>query len=133
MVFSEPACRWSQRLEAVAHAYTRIASGSECGPVRTRASTKATLPLALLARAARTDPPFAFSIGVRMLSFFSGGKPKSPVAPARASTDADGSAVGEVLSRAEAKLQQLRTSGGQDFPLLNEATRLGTHLTGTCL
>ncbi len=68
-----------------------------------------------------------------MLSFFSGGKPKSPVATARASPDADGSAVGEVLSRAEAKLQQLRTSGGQDFPLLNEATRLGMHLTGTCI
>ena len=68
-----------------------------------------------------------------MLSFFSGGKPKSPVATARASTDADGSAVGDVLSRAEGKLQQLRTSNGQDFLLLNEATRLGEHLPAACM
>ena len=62
-----------------------------------------------------------------MLSFF-GGKPKSPVASSRPVSEVNGAAIGEVLGRAEGKLQQLQTSGGQDFPLLNEATRLGKRL-----
>ena len=58
-----------------------------------------------------------------MLSFF--GKLSSPVAGSKPTTEADAAAAGEILGRAEAKLQLLRTGSGQDFPLLNEATRLG--------
>ena len=58
----------------------------------------------------------------KMLNFF--GKLSSPVA-SKPTTEADAAAAGEILSRAEAKLQLLRTGSGQDFPLLNEATRLG--------
>jgi hypothetical protein len=47
------------------------------------------------------------------------------VAASKSTTEADAAAAGEILGRAEAKLQLLRTGSGQDFPLLNEATRLG--------
>ena len=48
-----------------------------------------------------------------------------PAAAPPAAPEADAAAAGELLGRAEAKLQQLRSGGGQNFPLLNEATRLG--------
>lgn len=62
-----------------------------------------------------------------MKSFFT--KALSAASP-KGAADADATAAvnGELLSKAEALLKQLRTGQGENFPLLNEATRYGEAL-----
>ncbi len=58
-----------------------------------------------------------------MKSFF---KALSVASPKAAADDAATAAAnGELLGKAEALLRKLRTGDGEDFPLLNEATRIG--------
>ena len=60
----------------------------------------------LLFSAICSDPWTVFpSLG--MLNFF--GKLSSPMATSKSATEADAAAAGDILGRAEAKLQQLRT------------------------
>lgn len=59
-----------------------------------------------------------------MKSFFT--KALGAASPkAAAGADAATAANGELLSKAEGLLKQLRAGDGENFPLLNEATRYG--------
>ena len=59
-----------------------------------------------------------------MRSFFT--KALGAASPkAAADADAAAAASGELLSKAEELLKQLRLGDGENFPLLNEATRYG--------
>jgi hypothetical protein len=59
-----------------------------------------------------------------MRSFFT--KALGAASPkAAADADAAAAASGELLSKAEDLLKQLRLGDGENFPLLNEATRYG--------
>ena len=63
-----------------------------------------------------------------MRSFLNKVMPAAAAVPPKSSA-ADAAAAGELLSRAENKLHQLRTGNTQNFPALNEATRLGKNET----
>ena len=60
-----------------------------------------------------------------MKSFFSKALGATSGSPTAAEIDGVAAALGDLLRQAEGLLKKLRTSSDADFPLLNEATRVG--------